>query len=211
LKLLAGLVLVLAAAGVNAKDTGAYRVIGIQDGDTLTVLRDRRPVRVRLAFVDSPERRQGYGERARQSLSSMCYGKNAVITVLSTDRYRRPVARVSCAGVDVSRAQVARGFAWVYVQYNKDPSLPALQAAAAAKRRGLWAEPHPVPPWDFRRAGRKAAGRAAPLPLAATPTAPRRAVVVASGNSSRFAGLYASIPSMRSNSFAGTALENRNP
>ena len=72
--------------------------------------------------------------------------------VISTDKYGRAVALVSCAGVDVNRAQVERCLAWVHTKYNQDPSLLALQAAAAAKRRGLWAESHPIPPWTFRRA-----------------------------------------------------------
>lgn len=137
-------------------DTSAFAldVISIADGDTLTVLQDGRPARIRLANIDAPEKRQGFGARAKQSLSEMCYRKDAVLTVVSTDRYGRTVALVSCAGVNVNRAQVERGLAWVYKQYNKDRSLPALQEAAAAKRRGLWAESNPIPPWDFRRAGR---------------------------------------------------------
>ena len=143
------IMLALASAPAFAMD-----VIGIADGDTLTVLQDGRPARIRLANVDAPEKRQGFGERAKQSLSDLCYRKDAVLKVVSTDRYGRAVALVSCAGVDVNRAQVERGLAWVYTKYNQDPGLPALQAAAAAQRRGLWAEPNPVPPWDFRRAGR---------------------------------------------------------
>lgn len=152
MKNLAGLLALLFATSVNATTTGAYRVIGVQDGDTLTVLDQRRPVRIRLAFVDSPETRQDYGQRAKQSLAEMCYRKDAVLNVRGTDRYGRPVALVSCGGINVNRAQVERGLAWVYTRYNKDPSLPALQALAASRRRGLWAEPNPVPPWDFRRA-----------------------------------------------------------
>lgn len=146
--------LVLVAVSANAKHVAAYRVVGVSDGDTLTVLQERRPVKIRLAFVDSPESRQDFGKRAKQSLSDMCYRKDALLKIISTDRYGRTVALVSCAGINVNRAQVERGLAWVYKQYNKDPSLPALQAAALAKRRGLWAQSNPVAPWDFRRARR---------------------------------------------------------
>lgn len=132
----------------------AVPVIGIQDGDTLTVLHERRPIRIRLAFVDSPEKLQSFGQQAKQSLSDLCYRKNALLKIISIDKYGRAVALVSCAGVDVNRVQVERGLAWVRTNYNQDPSLLALQAAAAAKRRGLWVESHPVPPWTFRRADR---------------------------------------------------------
>lgn len=132
----------------------AVPVIGIQDGDTLTVLYERRPIRIRLAFVDSPEKLQSFGERAKQSLSDLCFRKDALLKVISTDKYGRAVALVSCAGVNVNRAQVERGLAWVHTKYNQDPSLLALQVMAAAKRRGLWAESHPIPPWTFRRTDR---------------------------------------------------------
>lgn len=132
----------------------AVPVIGIQDGDTLTVLHERRPIRIRLAFVDSPEKLQSFGQQAKQSLSDLCYRKDALLKIINIDKYGRAVALVSCAGVDVNRIQVERGLAWVRTNYNQDPSLLALQAAAAAKRRGLWAESHPVPPWTFRHADR---------------------------------------------------------
>lgn len=76
-----------------------------------------------MAFVE-PEKRQGFGERAKQSLSDLCYSKDALLKVVSTDKYGRTVALVSCAGVDVNRAEVERGLAWVHTEYNKDESLP---------------------------------------------------------------------------------------
>lgn len=132
----------------------ADQVIGVADGDTLTVLRDSGPLKIRLANVDSPEKRQDFGERAKQSLAEMCYRKKAIVDIVDTDRYGRAVAQVSCDGTNVNRAQVERGYAWVYTKYNKDPALPNLQAQALAQRRGLWAHANPVAPWDFRRAGR---------------------------------------------------------
>lgn len=129
----------------------ALDVIAISDGDTLTVLRDGAPARIRLAYIDAPEKDQAYGQQSKQSLSQLCYRSDARLTVVDTDRYGRTVALVTCAGVDVNRTQVERGLAWVYPKYNSDPSLPAVQAESARQRRGLWADPNPVPPWDFRR------------------------------------------------------------
>lgn len=70
------------------------------------------------------------------------------------DRYGRTVAVVTCGGVEVNRAQVERGMAWVYPKYNKDQSLPALQDTAREQRRGLWADGDPMAPWEFRRASK---------------------------------------------------------
>lgn len=128
----------------------ADEVIGITDGDTLTVLHERKPLKIRLGNIDAPEKKQAFGEKSKQSLSEMCFSKNATYVVQSIDRYGRTVAVVKCAGVEVNRVQVERGFAWVYEQYNKDASLRDLQATAKAKRIGLWADASPTPPWSFR-------------------------------------------------------------
>lgn len=128
----------------------ADRVIGIADGDTLTVLHDQRPLKIRLSDIDAPEKRQAFGQASKQSLSDMCFGKEVAYRTQAIDKYGRTVARVSCAGIDVNRAQIERGMAWVYVQYNTDGSLPAVQLAARSGGKGLWADKAPMPPWEFR-------------------------------------------------------------
>lgn len=143
--------IIIAFAALSASAL-ADPVIGIADGDTLTVLHDRRPLKIRLADIDAPEKKQPFGQHSKQSLSDMCFRKEAAYTVQTIDKYGRTVARVSCAGVDVNRAQVERGLAWVYKQYNRDGSLPAVQDVAKSARRGLWADANPVPPWEFRHA-----------------------------------------------------------
>lgn len=133
----------------------AYKVIGIADGDTLTILQDNRPVKLRLANVDAPEKSQPFGQRARQSLSDLCWNRDAQYETQDTDRYGRTVAVVTCGGVEVNRAQVERGMAHVYPKYNKDRSLPAVQERAREERRGLWADRDPVAPWEYRKAQRQ--------------------------------------------------------
>jgi micrococcal nuclease len=128
----------------------AHPVIGIADGDTLTLLAEQRPVKIRLANIDAPERRQPFGTRSRQSLSELCWGKDATYETQTIDRYKRVVGVVYCNGVNVNRAQVERGMAHVYPRYNKDKSLPELQERAREARRGLWAG-EPVAPWEWRR------------------------------------------------------------
>jgi endonuclease YncB( thermonuclease family) len=134
------------------------RVVSIHDGDTLTVVVERREVRVRLADIDAPELRQPFGTRSRQSLAEMCFGKVAALDVRGQDRYRRSLARVTCAGTDANAEQVRRGYAWTYARYAPRGSpLHALEQEARAARRGLWADPEPVAPWAWRRNGRVAA------------------------------------------------------
>ncbi|GIZ51990.1 thermonuclease family protein [Noviherbaspirillum aridicola] len=129
----------------------ANKVVGITDGDTLTIQVGKSPVVVRVADIDAPEKNQAFSEQAKQSLSSLCFGKQAQYQERDVDAYGRVVATVTCGGVDISRVQVERGLAWVYTEYNKDLSLPGLEAIARRDKRGLWSHPNAVPPWEFRR------------------------------------------------------------
>ena len=150
------LLLLLAAQSALAAEI-AGRVVGIADGDTLTVLDgDRRQVRVRLAEIDTPESGQPYGDRARQALSDLAFGKAVRIVVVDTDRYGRTVGRVHEGAVDVNAEMVRRGAAWVFRRYSRDPALLRLEDEARSARRGLWALPEAerAPPWEWRAANR---------------------------------------------------------
>lgn len=129
----------------------AHKVVGVSDGATLTLLVDERPVKVRLANIDAPDKAQAFGDRSKQSLAALCRGKDATYKELDVDRHGRSVALVHCDGVEVNRAQIERGMAWVYPKTNQDLTLPGLEAMARRDRRGLWVDPEPVAPWEFRR------------------------------------------------------------
>jgi endonuclease YncB( thermonuclease family) len=131
------------------------RVVRVADGDTLTVLVHSRMLRVRLVEIDAPEKRQAFGRRSGQSLSGICMDKPARIVTRGIDRYDRVLGRVYCAGVDANAEQVRRGMAWVYDRYVTDASLYLQQDDARGARRGLWADPRPVPPWAWRAAKRR--------------------------------------------------------
>ena len=118
---------------------------------SLTVLVDRQQVRVRLVEIDAPEKDQAFGNRSRQSLSGMCFDKESDVQEKGKDRYGRTLGRVYCNGIDVNAEQVRQGMAWVYDKYVTDHSLYRLQDAAKAAKRGLWADPNPVLPWEWRR------------------------------------------------------------
>jgi endonuclease YncB( thermonuclease family) len=133
-----------------AADRFTGNVIGVSDGDTITVLRDRAPVSIRLDGVDCPESGQDFGQRAKQFTSGLLFGKTVAVDVRDIDRYGRLVARVRVDGQDVSLALVNAGFAWHYKQYSGDSELAHAEVAARARRAGLWSQPRPLPPWEFR-------------------------------------------------------------
>ena len=144
------LALLSSMVAVVSPETG--RVVGVSDGDTITVLTlSKERLRIRLAEIDAPESSQAFGARSKQSLSSVCFGKTATFSRASFDRYGRVVSRVHCNGVDAQAHQVRNGMAWVYDQYVQDHGLYRLQREAQRASVGLWSDPHPVPPWKFRR------------------------------------------------------------
>jgi endonuclease YncB( thermonuclease family) len=130
------------------------RVVGITDGDTLTVVDEqKRQHTIRLAEIDAPERGQPWGDRAKQALSAFVFGKTISVQQTDTDRYGRVVGRLFSDGRDVNRAMVAVGAAWAFRRYLTDTSLIEVEARAKRERIGLWSMPEAqtVAPWDWRR------------------------------------------------------------
>jgi endonuclease YncB( thermonuclease family) len=138
----------LAAGSARADFTG--RVVGVADGDTLTVLDGTRQVRVRLWGIDAPERGQPWSSRSRDALAARAMHRDALVATRGTDGYGRTLARVAVDGVDLGEAQVRDGMAWVYRRYTKDRPMIAIEDEARAARRGLWSLPDPEPPWAWR-------------------------------------------------------------
>ncbi|HCU3825360.1 TPA: thermonuclease family protein [Escherichia coli] len=127
------------------------KVIRVLDGDTIEVLQDKKPIRVRLANIDAPEKKQAFGRWSTNQLKALLAGQSVTVSYTQTDRYGRIIGRVfTMNGTEASRFMVQSGAAWVYERYNTDKSLPALQREAQEKKRGLWADSNPVPPWEWR-------------------------------------------------------------
>ena len=146
--------LALPLPGMGAELSGV--VIGVRDGDTLTMLVDRQHVAIRLAEIDAPELQQPYGRHSQQSLAELCLQMQAVVEHFRRDRHGGVVGSVRCKGVDVNAAQVERGMAWVYGRDSRrTPPLYLLQDQAQRQHLGLWAESSPVPPWQWRRDRRR--------------------------------------------------------
>ena len=151
------LLLGLAASGPASAENVTGRVVGVHDGDTLTVLTaEKRQVQVRLADIDAPELGQPFGQAAKRELSSLCFNQQAKMQARTVDRYGRAVAVVSCQGRDASRLMVQHGMAWAYRQYLKRPELLPLEDAAKGSHAGLWAQAA-TPPWEYRKQVKAAA------------------------------------------------------
>lgn len=131
-------------------------VVKVQDGDTLTVLVHQRQVKIRLESIDAPESKQPFGKRSQQSLAQLCAAKTATVHETGKDRYGRTLGWVTCDNLDASSEQVRRGMAWVFVRYAAHNSpLYGFEATARNEHLGLWADPHPTPPWDWRASKRR--------------------------------------------------------
>ena len=157
------LLLLALLPAVSVGETLLGRVVAVADGDTLTLLTsNREQVRIRLAEIDTPERRQPWGSRARQALANAVLQKEIRVEVVDVDRYDRVVGRIWLGNRDVNRELVAEGHAWVYRQYMTDRSLLDDEAAARSASRGLWGDSRPIPPWEYRWGNRAGSQRSAP-------------------------------------------------
>ncbi len=137
-----------ALAGIS---TITGKVVGVHDGDTLTLLTDKnKEVKVRLEGIDAPEIGQAFGKNSKQSLSELVFGKTVKVLVSTTDDYSRKIGQVYVDKLWVNLEQVSKGMAWQYLLYNRDPRFRQAESGARAKRIGLWQDKKPAPPWDYR-------------------------------------------------------------
>jgi endonuclease YncB( thermonuclease family) len=132
-------------------------VVGVADGDTITVLdADKVQYKIRLTGIDAPEKKQPFGNRSKQSLSDMVFNKTVTVETVKRDRYGRELGKVLAGGKDVNLEQVRAGLAWHYKAYERTQSATDRQAyadtenEAKAAKRGLWADSDPIPPWEWR-------------------------------------------------------------
>jgi len=147
-------------------------VVGVADGDTITVLdANHQQHKVRLGGIDAPEKAQPFGQRSKQSMSSLAFGKEVAVQWNKHDRYRRVIGKVMVADpncrltqcpktLDAGLAQITVGLAWWYEKYSREQApedaerYSFAEHEARAKRAGLWADRNPVPPWDWRKGTR---------------------------------------------------------
>ena len=159
LKFLTFQIIVLAGFAHAATITG--KVVSVSDGDTITVLdANKTQHKIRLEGIDAPEKAQAFGQRSKQHLSDQVFGKQVDVVSNKTDKYGRSVGKVLVGGKDANLEQVRAGLAWHYKQYQSEQSASDRSAyasaatAAQAQRAGLWSDPKPMPPWDWRHGGK---------------------------------------------------------
>jgi len=129
-----------------------WRVVGVQDGDTLTCLDEsNQQQKIRLSDIDAPEIGQDFGKASREALAALVFGKTVEVVDQGRDETGRWIARVMVDGIDVNRQMVATGNAWHYAAYSNDQTLAAVQAQAQSQKQGLWAASSPTPPWVYRQ------------------------------------------------------------
>lgn len=157
--LIAALLLPLQASA----DTLTGHVVGVTDGDTITLLdASKTQHKIRVAGIDAPEKKQPFGQRSKESLSTLAYDKDLSIEWTKKDRYGRIVGKlIDHQGRDLNLEQVRTGMAWHYKKYDKEQSpedrrlYAAAEDAARGKRIGLWSDANPEAPWDYRKDKRK--------------------------------------------------------
>ena len=126
------------------------------DGDTLEVLHDQHPERIRLSGIDCPEKGQAYGQKAKHAASDLAFGKDVTIQPHGHDKYKRTIGEVILPdGMSLNQKLVKQGWCWWYRKYAPGNTvLEGLEIEAREGRKGLWAGPQPVPPWEWRKRGR---------------------------------------------------------
>jgi endonuclease YncB( thermonuclease family) len=138
-------------------ETITGRVVGVADGDTITLLDDaKRQYKIRLSGIDAPEKKQAFGQRSKESLSNLVFAKIVDVETDKVDRYGRRIGKIWVSGVDANLEQIKRGMAWHYKQYEREQSKDDQRKYAKEElesrqaRRGLWGDAAPVAPWEFR-------------------------------------------------------------
>ncbi len=137
----------------QAPETG--KVVGVSDGDTITLLVDGRKEKVRLFGIDCPELHQAFGRKAKKFTSRMVFHKTVSLTRKDTDQYGRTLGVIEVDGEFLDQALVRSGYAWHFRKFSSSRVLDSLENEARLNRRGLWADPDAVAPWKFRSRGKQ--------------------------------------------------------
>ncbi|MDR6922282.1 thermonuclease family protein [Chryseobacterium sp. 2987] len=135
------------------------KVVGISDGDTITVLLDGNiQKKLRLAEVDCPENKQPFGKNAKQFTSDQIFAKKITFTEIKTDRYGRSIAKVYYDNGKYLSAEIIKaGYGWWYYTYSKDSLLGKMEKSARVHKVGLWQDKKAISPWDYRKKRREEA------------------------------------------------------
>ena len=128
------------------------KVVRVSDGDTFTVLTaENRQERIRMLWIDAPEKSQAYGDAARQFLADLIAGKIVTVNCTEKDSYGRNLGYVVINGSNVNELMLKNGYAWHYKQFDKNVDRARFEQQARKNKIGLWSEKEPIAPWFFRK------------------------------------------------------------
>jgi micrococcal nuclease len=148
------------AARTATETTLKLKVTSVHDGDTLTGINEsKEQVKVRLDAIDAPELSQPYGQASRKALAEKVFGKVVTVTTKKRDQYGRVIGHVIVDKRDVNLELLEEGAVWHYGQYDRNKRLREAEQSARAAKKGLWREPNPVAPWEWRRTERERKGK----------------------------------------------------
>ena len=158
MKLLLSFLLIFSVCTASASKILQGKVVSVADGDTITVLdAEKIQHKIRLQGIDAPEKAQAFGAKSKQALYEMVHGKTVQVSFEKSDKYGRILGKVLLDGQDICHQQIKEGLAWHYKKYqNQQPlvdreAYSASETAAKNEKLGLWSDPRPVAPWDFRK------------------------------------------------------------
>lgn len=134
------------------------RVTAVLDGDTLTCTQTKpneptriEQIKVRLSYIDAPEKGQAFGQVAKKSLSDMVYQKQVTLKIHGQDKYNRTLAEVFYNDTNINQQMIRLGMAWAYRDFKPSQAYIELENQAKNSRLGLWSEPNPVEPSKWRK------------------------------------------------------------
>ena len=147
-----GLVLTINLVSILAHAEFVGKVVGVIYGDSIRVMHEGKAEQIRLLGIDCPEKRQPFGARAKEYTSELAFGQDVTVYGERRDRYGRLLAEVRLPdGRSLSQEILKAGLAWWFRKYSNDLRLGELERQARVAKNGLWVEPHPVPPWRWRK------------------------------------------------------------
>lgn len=152
------LIATLLLSNLSLADNLQGRVVGIADGDTVTILDvSNTQFKIRLMGIDAPEKKQAFGNKSKEHLSNLVYNKQVTVEYYKKDKYGRTVGKILVDGVDANLEQVKTGMAWHYKKYQKEQTLEdrlkytQAEEYAGKNKIGLWIDAGPTPPWEYRK------------------------------------------------------------
>lgn len=143
----------------NEVAENGYKVIGVKDGDTIVILVDGKEQTVRFAHIDCPEKKQAFGSRAKQFVSDKCFGSFVQLIVNEKnkfDRNKRLIAEIILSdGSNLNKELVKNGLAWHFKKYSDNQDYAKLEIEARNRKIGIWSDPQPIAPWEWRKGRRE--------------------------------------------------------